>query len=714
MIRSKQTIRIFLLTAIFACAILQDNFAQKVPQSINYQAIARDDNDNPIINQEIVVEITILSEMTGGEIIWQEVHKTETNNFGIFTLLIGKGTSTTRGKAPHFSSIWWAKGEYYLQTRVDFGKKEFGNGLVDMGIVQLQSVPYALVADSAIHVNMKMDEISDVNISGLNKKNGLNWDGSKWTPTMFVNADGTTDLTGDWKISSNNITLNGGKLTTRKFQIGNSTEISSIVTSINADNPSNNKFVTEKAVAEFAGGGGGVWIEAFPALYDLNHNIGIGTSAPEAKFHADVTDDQFLITGTYESTGKGRWFFNPRKAVVRGGFVSSGSVAWNESYLGNFSAAFGKDNQASGDFSFSMGESNASKGEGSFTMGKGNEVTKKYAVAFGENNKVVNFRAFALGQNNEVGGVAASAFGYGNTCNGPFSMTLGESNTTQNLATGSAAIGKENQAYGKGSMALGEQTNTNGDCSLAFGSLTMTEGSADGSIAGGLYSYTIGMYSSAFGIGTNASSYGEFAIGQFNTLQENASKSSWNTADRAFVVGNGTSSGAASDAFVVMKSGYVGIRKSKPSQALDVNGSIVASGSISGSSDRRFKKKLSPLQNSLRKIEKLDAFYYFWKTKQFPKRDFSENRQIGMIAQDVEKVFPELVVTGTDGYKAIDYGKLSVVLLDALKEQQKEIEKLKKQNNNLKNQLTGADKKYSELNKRLKKIEALLETNAKK
>ncbi|MBK8495244.1 MAG: tail fiber domain-containing protein [Chitinophagaceae bacterium] len=55
---------------------------------------------------------------------------------------------------------------------------------------------------------------------------------------------------------------------------------------------------------------------------------------------------------------------------------------------------------------------------------------------------------------------------------------------------------------------------------------------------------------------------------------------------------------------------------------------------------------------------------------------FTDAGQIGFIAQEVEKVFPELVVTCKDGYKAVDYSKITPVLLEAIKDQQKQIDEL--------------------------------------
>jgi Ca2+-binding EF-hand superfamily protein len=56
--------------------------------------------------------------------------------------------------------------------------------------------------------------------------------------------------------------------------------------------------------------------------------------------------------------------------------------------------------------------------------------------------------------------------------------------------------------------------------------------------------------------------------------------------------------------------------------------------------------------------------------------NFPDGRQIGLIAQEVEEVIPELVNTTDNGYKSVDYAKLVSVLVEAVKEQQKQIEAL--------------------------------------
>ena len=96
-------------------------------------------------------------------------------------------------------------------------------------------------------------------------------------------------------------------------------------------------------------------------------------------------------------------------------------------------------------------------------------------------------------------------------------------------------------------------------------------------------------------------------------------------------------------------------------------------------SDETLKKNIEPLSSSLEKVMLLQGVSYDWKVDEYPEKGFTKNRQIGFIAQDVEKVFPELVQTDNNGYKAVYYTQMVPVLLEAMKEQQKEISELKKQ-----------------------------------
>ncbi len=165
--------------------------------------------------------------------------------------------------------------------------------------------------------------------------------------------------------------------------------------------------------------------------------------------------------------------------------------------------------------------------------------------------------------------------------------------------------------------------------------------------------------------------------------------------------------------------GNVGIKTDSPTATLDVNGSVRFRGITSGSqttaividsngnlhsnsSDIRLKENIKPLDNSLDKILKLRGVSFTWKANP------EYGTRIGFIAQEFEKVIPELAFTNpVDGYKGINYAEVTAVLVEAVKEQQKIIEKLKAENSELK-----ADN--SNFESRLQKLENIVTGYANK
>ena len=114
-------------------------FAQ-VPQAFKYQAVARDLNGDPVINQEITVKISILAGSPEGTVIYREQHQITTNNMGLFTLEIGNPTQVLSGS---FAEIDWGAFSHFLETAIDLtGSGQFHV----LGVSQFLSVPYALYA----------------------------------------------------------------------------------------------------------------------------------------------------------------------------------------------------------------------------------------------------------------------------------------------------------------------------------------------------------------------------------------------------------------------------------------------------------------------------------------------------------------------------------------------------------------------------------------
>ncbi len=113
---------------------------------------------------------------------------------------------------------------------------------------------------------------------------------------------------------------------------------------------------------------------------------------------------------------------------------------------------------------------------------------------------------------------------------------------------------------------------------------------------------------------------------------------------------------------------------------VDISGNLCASGTILTCSDIRYKKNIAPINEALNNVLKMQGVTYDWKVNEFPKKHFSNDKQVGFIAQDMEKIYPQVVLTDAEGYKSIDYSKLTPILVESIKEQQKTIDILKAQN----------------------------------
>lgn len=111
--------------------------------------------------------------------------------------------------------------------------------------------------------------------------------------------------------------------------------------------------------------------------------------------------------------------------------------------------------------------------------------------------------------------------------------------------------------------------------------------------------------------------------------------------------------------------GNVGIGTTIPSYKLHVYGRIKTSG-ITESSDERLKKDIKSLEAALAKVMQLRAVSYKWKENQI--HNNSDKTQIGFIAQEVEKIVPELVDTDDEGYKSIQYSHLVPLLVGSIQE----------------------------------------------
>lgn len=150
--------------------------------------------------------------------------------------------------------------------------------------------------------------------------------------------------------------------------------------------------------------------------------------------------------------------------------------------------------------------------------------------------------------------------------------------------------------------------------------------------------------------------------------------------------------------------GYFGIGTPSPTQKLHVIGNILASGTVTGSSDKRLKKNIRPIEDALTALDKITGVKYFWINPE----EHNDGEQIGVIAQDVEKVFPQAVITGSDGFKSVSYMGLVAPVIQAIKELNTKFKTLVAQVTGMDSRVEKLEKENAELKARLLKIEKSL------
>jgi hypothetical protein len=369
-----------------------------------------------------------------------------------------------------------------------------------------------------------------------------------------------------------------------------------------------------------------------------------------------------------------------------------------------------------------------------------NASSGNVGFAFGSNVKATH-RSFAFGLGSDASGTQSFAMGTGASATGDYTTAIGNLvNATSDYAI---AIGHEAEATTEDAMAFGRHAYATGLGAVAIngtasGNYSMSlGGDATGIASLSFRGDAIGDYSVSlcrFGLAT---SYAGTVVGMFNYPSHLGGQTAPSASSALFTVGNGTGLDLSerSNAFVVTNGGNVSIgTNTTPTDRLVINGpsgttinlqangvetgylqlssndirmgtyasnptgniilrsngsnqftvfpsgNATLAGSLSQNSDARFKENIKPIDNALDKLMQLNGYEYNWK----PELKKDTAMQIGLIAQNVEKVFPQLVSTNTEGMKSVAYQNLVAVLIESVKEQQQQIIKQQEEINELK------------------------------
>ncbi|HVA97950.1 MAG TPA: hypothetical protein VNG53_03565, partial [Bacteroidia bacterium] len=244
-----------LLTCI-AISLAFFTFAQ-VPQGINYQAVARNSSGAELTNTAIQVKFTIHTGTASGPIEWEETQSATTNQFGLFSLVIGSGVTTGVGSASSFSAINWGSGNHFLEVSINIGA-----GYISMGTTQFMSVPYALYA-----ANSPAGPTGATGATGVTGPTGA---------TGTAGTNGATGATG----------TNGATGTTGATGFLQPGTANGVIPYWNGTN----------------------WITSATNIYDMGGNIGIGNNAPSAALDISYSNNTPRLNVINSGTGYGAVF----------------------------------------------------------------------------------------------------------------------------------------------------------------------------------------------------------------------------------------------------------------------------------------------------------------------------------------------------------------------------------------------------------------------
>ena len=435
-----------------------------------------------------------------------------------------------------------------------------------------------------------------------------------------------------------------------------------------------------------------------------------------------------------------------------------GRIGFSNDEIPSYSVAFGTGQTLEGEYTVAIGNrvqlNNAPQG----AVAIGDEVVSngsQYTVAIG-------VRAEAAGNNSiAIGGMTGSeytsaasngiALGTGTKASGDSSIALGlqaKANNLRSIAIGSnaearaersIALGGYNRgnditiktiAFERGGIAIGSPSVANGSSSVAIGPFSAT--TRQNSIAVGSHANVAGNNSIAIGSGTNVGGNNSIAIGNNITSLTDNQIVLGTANDTVYIPGNlkvgrNTLLGAEGRGYRTWVSNKTYGKGNWNVKSIEVNSGgnddyrwgedYSESAFKSAYSDRRLKNVGEKYTAGLDELKKLDFYHYTFK------KDEAKTPMVGVMAQDLQKVFPDAVTKGEDGYLRIRLEDMFYAVINAVKELDNKIseileninginskiEKLEKENADLQKVNSDLLKTNSELQEEIKNIEKRIE-----
>jgi hypothetical protein len=407
------------------------------------------------------------------------------------------------------------------------------------------------------------------------------------------------------------------------------------------------------------------------------------------------------------------------------------AVGYNSAALGDYSTSMGNGTDASGSSSTAMGSGTTASGSSSSAMGATTTAIGDFSTAMGYNTDANGDYSTAMGYNTDANGDFSTAMGNSTNAIGDYSTAMGlysDANGDYSTAMGystnaigdySTAMGLYSDAKGNSSTAMGFNTTANGGASTVMGNYTIANGYS--SLAIGMFNdslitaqtlintttplFIIGNGNSTIdrsnalvvlkngnvAIGDNGSPVNRLHItgGTSASLSDNSGYITTGDVNATNMVIDNNEiqvriNGAATDLYLQESGGNISIGSvGIPSYQLELSGTAgkPGGGSWTNSSDMRLKQNIQPYNDGLSALLKIKPVWYNY--NQLSGFDVTK-KYVGVLAQELKEVSPYMVAESTakkaaDGssYLSVDNSAMTYMLINAVKEQQQQIELLK-------------------------------------
>jgi len=418
-----------------------------------------------------------------------------------------------------------------------------------------------------------------------------------------------------------------------------------------------------------------------------NGNTGIGTLPnANALLHTNGTgtgEGNVLFEGTFKSTSPGnppatgsgtRMMWYPDKAAFRAG--RAGSNQWDSENIGNYSVAMGINTTASGYSSTAMGLATKASGENSTAMGSGTTA--------------IGLSSTAMGFQTEASGYNSTALGYYTKASSRHSMSIGR----YNLGGGDGSVWVPTDPLFEIGNGISVSSKSNAFTVLKNGYTGISTYPPRQQLSVGDY---LDLYSGYINSPTRPS----IRSSPGNNLIINAYDTGilyfnfdGGTGETRFYAGAG-----GAELLRINPDGRVGIGTGAPTQKLHVVGDAYKT--LGGtawaiSSDLKLKTLLGEYEKGLDEIAALQAVRFRY-LENNPRELSSDIEQVGFVAQEVMKIFPEAVSEAEDGYLDFNIHSINVAMVNAIKELKAENDRLQQENHDMNARLERLEKNLEKL-----------------